>query len=222
VGGTTEADVDVRILAATNADIETAVEQGRFRRDLYYRLNVIRIEIPPLRERPEDLALLVDVFIRRFAAEQGHAAQGISKEAFRALAAHRFDGNVRELENVIERAVALSDGPMLRLDDLPENVTGSTSSAGGALFDLPEAGCKLDEVLAGFERRLVLQALERCGGVRTNAARLLGITFRSLRYRLNKLQLEGDDDAPDSVPDAAEEEVDTSDGRGTSPARGNR
>ncbi len=197
VGGTAELPVDVRVLAATNRDVEAEVREGRFRQDLYYRLNVIRIEIPPLRERPGDVSRLVDRFIRRFAAEFGKDIRGVTPDALRSLDAYAFPGNVRELENMMERAVALAGGPSIGLGDLPAVVSGLSASPAPLLTQLPEEGCNLDEVLGEVERRLVLQALERTGGIRKSAARLLGVTFRSLRYRLSKHALgdqEGDDD----------------------------
>jgi len=197
VGGTEETSVDVRILAATNVDIETAVSEGRFRRDLYYRLNVIRLELPPLRDRQEDLELLVDAFIRRFSVETGKGVVGISRGAFSLLKAYSFPGNVRELENIIERAVALCGGDRVEVGDLPFDVVGGGASRDFGEVDLPERGCRLDEVLAGVERRLILQALARTGAVRTSAADLLGITSRSMRYRMSKLSIDVDDDVGD-------------------------
>jgi two-component system response regulator PilR (NtrC family) len=197
VGGTVELPVDVRVLAATNRDVEAEVREGRFRQDLYYRLNVIRIELPPLRERPGDVARLVDRFIRRFAAEFGKDIRGVTPDALRALDAYPFPGNVRELENMMERAVALASGPSIGLGDLPAAVSGLSASPAPLLAHLPEEGCNLDEVLGEVERRLLLQALDRTGGIRKSAAKLLGVTFRSLRYRLSKHALgdqEGDDD----------------------------
>jgi len=194
VGGTTEVDVDVRILAATNVDIETAVVEGRFRRDLYYRLNVIRLELPALRDRPEDLELLVGASLRRFGEESGNGAIGISKPALGLLRSFPFPGNVRELENIIERAVALCDGKRVEVADLPDDVVGGESTRKMGMVSLPEEGCKLDEVLAEVERHLILQALSRTGSVRTAAAEVLGVTFRSLRYRMSKLAIESDDD----------------------------
>lgn len=193
VGSTSELDVDVRILAATNTDIENAVSEGRFRRDLYYRLNVIRIELPPLRDRPEDLELLVEAFVRRFGVELGKGTTGISRAAVRALRNYPFPGNVRELENILERAAALSDGQILDLENLPDEVLGVGGPKAVAV-DLPEEGCRLDEVLADVERRLIVQALARTGSVKTAAAEVLGITFRSMRYRMSKLGIESDED----------------------------
>jgi two-component system response regulator PilR (NtrC family) len=209
VGAAAEIPVDVRVLAATNRDVEADVRAGSFRQDLYYRLNVIRIELPPLRDRPEDIPYLADRFVRRFASELGKDVRGLTPDALRALYAYAFPGNVRELENMIERAVALASGPAIGLGDLPPAVAGLSASPAPALADLPPGGCKLDEVLGEVERRLILQALERTGGVRKAAAKLLGVTFRSLRYRLAKHALEdagegdeadGGDEPPEGKP----------------------
>ncbi|WP_437651371.1 sigma-54-dependent transcriptional regulator [Sorangium sp. So ce362] len=198
VGAAAELAVDVRLLAATNRDVEAEVREGRFRQDLYYRLNVIRIELPPLRERPEDISRLAERFLRRFAAELGKDVRGLTTDAVRALDAYSFPGNVRELENMMERAVALAGGPSIGLGDLPSAVAGLSASPAPLLAQLPAGGCMLDEVLGEVERRLILQALEHTGGVRKAAAKLLGVSFRSLRYRLAKHALaadgEGDDD----------------------------
>ena len=199
VGETSESSVDVRILAATNRNIEEDVKSGRFRQDLYYRLNVIRIEVPPLRERREDVPDLARHFLARAAAENERELREFSPEALRALDSYAFPGNVRELENVIERAVALSQGPTIGLSDLPRELSGQVSGTMPSLAGLPEEGCHLDEVLGEVERRLIVQSLERTGGVRTNAAKLLGVTFRSFRYRLQKHALA--DDAVDSDPE---------------------
>jgi len=179
--------------------VEEDVSAGRFRQDLYYRLNVIRIEVPPLRDRREDIRPLADLFLARCAAEQRKQIRGVSPDALRALEGYRFPGNVRELENVIERAVALATGPSIGLGDLPAEVAGAAAQATPALVNLPEEGCNLDEVVGELERRLILQALEKSGGVRAQAARLLGVTMRSLRYRLQKHALaDSGDDVPDS------------------------
>jgi two-component system response regulator PilR (NtrC family) len=198
VGAAQEIPVDVRVLAATNRDVEADVASGKFRQDLYYRLNVIRLTLPPLRERPEDIPLLAERFIRRFAAEMGKDVVGLTPDGLRALTAYTFPGNVRELENVIERAVALSGSRVIGLGDLPESVSGHAGAPAPSLLELPPGGLNLDDVLNEAERRLLLAALERTGGVRKRAAKLLGITFRSLRYRLQKQGLaddHGEDDA---------------------------
>ena len=196
VGGTVEVPVDVRVIAATNRDIEAEVREGRFRQDLYYRLNVIRIQVPSLRERRDDIAPLAERFVHRFARELGKRVHGIDPDAKRALEAYAFPGNVRELENMMERAVALASGPVIGLGDLPEEVSGHAASPTPKLSQLPPEGCQLDEVIGELERRLILQALEQTGGVRKAAAKLLGVSFRSLRYRLEKhaLAVGGDDD----------------------------
>jgi two-component system response regulator PilR (NtrC family) len=186
VGATAEVSVDVRVVAATNRNVEDDVKAGRFRQDLYYRLNVIRVEVPPLRDRREDIRPLADHFLRQWAAEQGKDIHAISPDALRAMETYAFPGNVRELENVMERAVALAKGPTIGLGDLPPELAGAASQPTPGLVGLPEDGCNLDEVMGEVERRLVLQALERTGGVRTQAAKLLGVTLRSLRYRLQK------------------------------------
>ncbi len=202
VGSARETEVDVRILAATNRDIESEVAAERFRQDLYYRLNVIRIELPPLRERPEDIGRFAETFLRRFGEDMGKDVHGFTPDALRVLAAYEFPGNVRELENIVERGIALSRSPLIGLGDLPVEVSGFAGEASPSLVNLPEAGCNLDEVVQEVERRLITEALERAGGVRTAAAGLLGVSFRSLRYRLQKLGFAGpggDDDEPGSA-----------------------
>ncbi len=195
VGAATEVPVDVRVLAATNRDVEASVRGGQLRQDLFYRLNVIRIELPPLRDRREDVPRLADRFAHRFAEELGKEVRGLSADALRALDRYPFPGNIRELENMMERAVALASGPVLGLGDLPAEVAGQSAAPTGSLATLPEGGCALDDVLGEVERRLILEALDRTRGVRTQAAKLLGISFRSLRYRLEKLGLSSSDEA---------------------------
>ncbi len=199
VGGTQELPVDVRVLAATNRDVEADVAAGKFRQDLYYRLNVIRLNLSPLRERREDIPLLVERFLKRFAAEMGKDVIGFTTDALRALEQYDYPGNVRELENVVERAVALCGARVIGLGDLPRELSGQAGGTAPELLSLPAEGCELEKVLNEIERRLLVEALERAGGVRKNAAKLLGVTFRSLRYRLDKHGLgsgeESDEDA---------------------------
>ena len=197
VGSTQETPVDVPLLAATNRDIEAEVASGAFRQDLYYRLNVIRLPLPPLRERRDDIPLMAERFLRRFAAEMGKDVAGFTSDALRALERYDYPGNVRELENVVERSVALADSRSIGLGDLPTEVAGAASAPAGEILTLPPAGANLDEILNEVERRLLLSALERTDGNRTAAAKLLGISFRSLRYRLSKHGL-GSDDEPTS------------------------
>ncbi|MDP9001873.1 MAG: sigma-54 dependent transcriptional regulator [Myxococcota bacterium] len=199
IGASAEVSVDVRVLAATNRRVEDDVRGGRFRQDLYYRLNVIRIEVPPLRDRREDIRALAEHFLARCAAEQNKPIRALSPDTLRVLEGYTFPGNVRELENVIERAVALAAGHTIGLGDLPLEISGAASQSTPALVNLPDEGCRLDDILGEVERRMILQALERSDGVRTQAARLLGVTLRSLRYRLQKHALA---DAGDDVPDS--------------------
>jgi two-component system response regulator PilR (NtrC family) len=199
VGATEEVPVDVRVLAATNRDVEADVEAGRFRQDLYYRLNVIRLPLPPLRDRREDIPLLAERFLVRFAREMGKDVLGFTPDALRAIERYAYPGNVRELENLIERAVALAGSRVIGSGDLPETVSGQLGAPETGLLTLGAEGCDLDAVLYEAERRLLIAALERTGGVRKAAAKLLGVTFRSLRYRLEKhgLQSETSDDEDD-------------------------
>jgi two-component system response regulator PilR (NtrC family) len=195
VGATEELEVDVRMIAATNRDLESEVSRGAFRADLYYRLNVIEIRLPPLRHRREDIPLLAEHFLRRFSAEH-HRASKLSAEAMRRLESYEFPGNVRELENIIERAVALSSSALIGLSDLPE-VRTPRIAAPQPPSALPPDGVDLDQLVSDYERTWVLRALEQTGGVRKRAAALLGISFRSLRYRLEKLGIDRGDDKPD-------------------------
>jgi len=192
VGASDEVEVDVRVIAATNRDLETEVSRGAFRADLYYRLNVIELRLPPLRHRREDIPLLAEHFLRRFSAEHRRTSR-LSTEAMRRLESYEFPGNVRELENIIERAVALSSSSLIGVSDLPEVKTQRimTTPPPGVL---PAEGVDLDQVLSDYERTWVLRALEQTGGVRKRAATLLGISFRSLRYRLEKLGIDKGDD----------------------------
>lgn len=204
VGGTEEIPVDIRLLAATNRDIEADVRAGTFRQDLYYRLNVIRLRLPPLRERGSDIRELAHHFLAQFAADQNKPVRSLAPEALRALDAYNFPGNVRELENIIERAVALAQSNAIGLGDLPPEVSGTSGLAMPFVTSLPPEGIRLDEVIGEVERRLLLEALDRAKGVRTNAAKLLGLTFRTIRYRLEKHGIDvGDGTEEDNGPDSS-------------------
>jgi two-component system response regulator PilR (NtrC family) len=193
VGASDEIEVDVRVIAATNRDLEAEVARGAFRADLYYRLNVIELRLPPLRHRREDIPLLAEHFLRRYSAEHRRTSK-LSSEAMRRLESYEFPGNVRELENIIERAVALSSSSLIGVSDLPEVKTPKISTPQPPAA-LPAEGVDLDQLVSDYERSWVLRALEQTGGVRKRAATLLGISFRSLRYRLEKLGIDkGDDD----------------------------
>jgi two-component system response regulator PilR (NtrC family) len=191
VGGNSDIAVDVRIVTATNRDLHADSQAGRFREDLYYRLNVIQIPLPPLRERAEDIPLLAQHFLEKFAREQAKPALRLSDAALARLLAYDFRGNVRELENTIERAVALARGDTIGPELLP-GALQATRTPGAA--QLPSDGGNLDDLMNAFERDLLLAALARSGGVKKRAAQALGITFRSFRYRLEKLGLDDPSD----------------------------
>jgi len=200
VGGEEEIEVDVRVVAATNRELEEEVARGAFRSDLYYRLNVIELRLPPLRQRQTDIVLLAEHFLTRHTAGLPSKIRGFSPEARKHLEQYDYPGNVRELENMIERAVTLADGPLIEVVDLPER--NATTSPLGAQVPtaIPKEGIDLDRVIADFERGIVEQAMEQAGGVRKRAAGLLGISFRSLRYRLAKLGLDTHDPVTEESP----------------------
>ncbi len=196
VGGTEDFRVDVRLIAASNRDLPAAVQGGAFREDLYYRLNVIPIHVPPLRERREDIPLLVEAFLARFAVESGREPLHPSAAALELLTAYEWPGNVRELENVIERAVALEASPVLSPASLPEGLRSperpSASAPGLPHLALPPEGLNLEEAMRGIERALILEALERSGGRAVKAAEMLQLSFEAFRYRLKKHGIERD------------------------------
>jgi two-component system response regulator PilR (NtrC family) len=203
VGGHQELEVDVRVVAATNRDVEQAVREGSFRQDLFYRLNVIRIQLPPLRERVEDIPMLAAHFLQKHSALEGKRLS-FSAEAMQWIMQQQYPGNVRELENVVERAVALATEPyVVRADVQGGSNIELTPSPTNAHTQLPLEGLDLDALLGDTEKSLLLQALERTGGNRTSAAKLLHTSFRSLRYRLAKYGL-GEDPAG-ALSDESEE-----------------
>jgi DNA-binding NtrC family response regulator len=183
VGENLTRHLDVRIIAATNRDLASLVAEGLFRKDLYYRVNVIDIKIPPLRERKEDIQVLIDYFIRRFNERDGRAVKGLSREAFYQLMKHCFPGNVRELENIIEHAIVLSRGDIVRVSDLPFYGAADTE------IEAEAPTSSYEEAMLQFERTLLAPALERAGGNQSKAARSLGISERHLRSRLLRLGL---------------------------------
>jgi len=184
LGGTRILRTDARIVAATNRDLGQRVREGLFREDLLFRLDVIRIELPPLRDRPEDVVALAQRFVREFAGAGPGRPRGLSEGALRRLRAHRWPGNVRELRNAIERAVLLADGPRIRAEDLALQPAAAEPAVGGRP-ELPAAGVDLREV----ERGLVLEALQRAGWVQKDAARLLGVSRRTLNYMIRRMSL---------------------------------
>lgn len=184
VGGTKNIPLDIRLLAATNRDLEDAVQAGIFREDLYYRLNVVQVELPPLRERATDIPLLMDYFYRQ---RSGKDHLPISDAAMSCLLEYAWPGNIRELENFVERTHVIGGGKELSPALLPPQMKKRSAGPCAELDDLPVEGFDLDKWLEEMERSVLLKALEKTGGVRTNAAELLGISFRSIRYRLAKL-----------------------------------
>ena len=201
VGSNQEEPVDVRIIAATNRDLKEQTETGQFREDLFYRINVIPVRLPPLRRRREDIPLLVDFFIKKYSTGMGIEPKKISVEAMRTLESYSWPGNVRELENVIERALALCTEDAITSEDLPVHLMQPQPSIGDEMT-LPEDGLQLEPYLDDVRRQLMAQALERTNGTQTQAAELLGMTFRSFRYYARKMGLTGSDE------EAAEETSD--------------
>jgi len=190
LGGTKTLKVDVRLIAATNRDLRAALEDGTFREDLYYRLNVVAIDIPPLREHKEDIPALANFFLEKFAREYGRPLQGITPQAMKLLADFHWPGNVRELENVIERGVTLSTGTKLDVADIQLDAAPARNAA-GAFFELP-AGMTLEQ----WEQEAIRNALRQANGNKSQAARMLGLSRNALRYRLSQM----------GVPDMPEKE----------------
>lgn len=202
VGASGEAQVDVRILSATHKDLGELAADGRFRHDLYYRINVIELRVPPLRERTGDLAQLTSAVLERLAAQHGRMAPSVSPEAMEALGRYPFPGNVRELENILERALAMSEGHSIEIDDLylPQAPAGrkfgGDFSPGEVIRDVPgavdvdPAAGALPDYIEQLERAAIQKALEENRWNKTKAAAQLGITFRALRYKLKKLGME--------------------------------
>jgi DNA-binding NtrC family response regulator len=191
LGGTKTVKVDVRLIAATNRDLREALEQGTFREDLYYRLNVVPIDIAPLRERKEDIPELVNIFIARFAGDSGKPVEGISPEAMQILTNYHWPGNVRELQNIIERACALAKGSVIDAGDIHLD-TRPVKAGNGASGFLPD-GMTLEQ----WEDEMIQEALRRANGNKSQAARLLGLSRNALRYRLSKIGIadEGEKEA---------------------------
>lgn len=219
VGGTDDQRVDVRIIAATNRDLEEGVKRGTFREDLYYRLNVIQIRTPHLRERKEDIPLLVNHFLSLFCAKQNKPVPKVNPDVMSAFEAYAWPGNIRELENTIERAVTLESSGVITMESLPKNigpaVALSSVSPQAALvsdpskktdtpfIDLPRPNfsrgpIRLDDILQDVERKYLMAALDHSNGVKKKASELLGITFRSIRYRLKKLGVASSDTESES------------------------
>jgi two-component system, NtrC family, response regulator PilR len=195
LGSTEEIDVDVRVIAATNRDLEKAIAAGEFREDLFYRLSVIPIHLPPLRERREDIPLLVRAFLERFRTSMKKSVEGIEPAAMAQLEAYEWPGNVRELENTMERSVALETSGLISLGVLPEKirygsfVASTAPQAANGHSVIPEGGVNLEQYVQSTERNYILAALEASGGVGTRAAELLGMTYRSFRHYVKKYNI---------------------------------
>jgi transcriptional regulator with GAF, ATPase, and Fis domain len=189
VGSSKTTAVDVRVIAATNQDLEQAIREKRFREDLFYRLNVIPIEVPPLRDRPEDIPLLAQHFLEVACLDKGHGPEGIAREALDRLCAHSWPGNVRELENLMERLVILGNGGEIELSDLPEALHQSPSIS-LSTPQLPAGGLSFRDVVDDFETELILQALEQTHWNKNRAAQLLGLNRTTLLEKIKKKGLE--------------------------------
>lgn len=189
VGGTKEIKVDVRIITATNRDLSKAVSEGKFREDLYYRLNVIPITLPPLRERADDIPLLADHFLNKFNKALNKSVKGFSQTTMELFRNYEWRGNVRELENVIERAVALSNSEIITPEYLPDILRDSSRSSSAIPVNIPHEGLDLEGLIGDIEKELLLKALEKTNWIKKDAAKLLHLNFRSFRYRLDKYNL---------------------------------
>lgn len=199
VGGTEDIHVDVRIISATNRNLEEDVRSSKFREDLFYRLNVIHIKVPPLRSRKKDIPLLANHFLKVYSQELNRKVKRISSSAMRVLNEYAYPGNIRELENIIERSVALEGSEEIQVGSLPHNVVYPQPNVDRFSYlnreiAISDEGLDLDNMIDEFEKDLLLKALEKSGGVKYRAAKLLGITFRSIRYRLKKHGLAGNDE----------------------------
>jgi two-component system response regulator PilR (NtrC family) len=191
VGAIDEIEVDVRMIAATNRDLEAEVRAGRFREDLFFRLNVLQLDLPPLRQRREDIPLLAATFLAKYSKEYSRNVASIAPEAMEKLLAFPYPGNVRQLENIIERGIALATSNVLNVEQLPKELRALDSGPArvislDASAPFPEEGVDLERLVEDFERGFIVRALEKAGGVKTKAAELLGLSFRQFRYKIQK------------------------------------
>lgn len=186
VGGKVNIPIDVRIISATNKGLEQEIKKGNFREDLFYRLNVIRITLPPLRDRGNDIVTLADFFVNRFARSTASPVKGISRPALKQIMNYTWPGNVRELESVIERGVLMAESDYIQPEDLPLELREGAGGSGSLSFDLPPEGLQFDEL----ERELIIKAMERSSGVIGRAAQLLGMSYKTFQYRLEKFGIE--------------------------------
>lgn len=186
VGGKTNLPLDVRIISATNRDLEQEIRKGSFREDLYYRLNVIRINLPPLRERGSDISTLANFFVSKYREQSGISVEGISKSALKILMNYTWPGNVRQLESVIERAVLMAEGTIIQPEDLPSEITSHAAHEGFVPFELPPEGINFEEM----EKALIIKAMDRSDWVIGKAAQILGLSYKTLQYRLEKFEIQ--------------------------------
>jgi two-component system, NtrC family, response regulator PilR len=186
VGGKVNIPLDVRIISATNKELEQEIKRGCFREDLFYRLNVIRINLPPLRERGNDVKTLAEFFVKKYSLATGIAVEGISRPALKLLMNYSWPGNVRQLESVIERAVLMAESNYIEPGDLPSEITATSLLSGGVPFDLPPEGIDIETL----EKGLIIKAMERAEWVIGKAAPLLGMSYKTLQYRLDKFEIE--------------------------------
>ena len=189
VGGTHEISIDVRVIAATNRDLRAMVADGRFRDDLYYRINVLSIDVPPLRERREDIPVLIEYFLKKHTKNASRLVTGLTPETRKLMNEYSWPGNVRQLESAIERAILLSEGDLITVEDLPTEVRQEVGPASDGTFKLPAEGINFEDV----ERNLITQAMDKTDYNITKAAKLLGLTFRTLQYRLEKFGIKKPD-----------------------------
>lgn len=206
VGGTKEIPIDVRVIAATNRDLRKMVQNGSFRDDLYYRINVLSIDVPPLRLRRDDIPVLIEFFLKKHSRNAAHLIKGLAKETHQVMMNYSWPGNVRQLESAIERAILLCENDLILIEDLPTEIrqeAGEISSSADVMFKLPASGISFEDV----EKSLILQAMERTNFNITKSAKLLGLTFRTLQYRLEKFGIKRPD-KEGSEPDEEEMEED--------------
>jgi two-component system response regulator PilR (NtrC family) len=196
VGSNEEYEIDVRVIAATNKDLDKAIAAGEFREDLFYRLSVIPIQLPPLRERREDIALMARSFLERFRKTMEKPIEGVAPEAMRLLEAYDWPGNVRELENTMERSVALETGNIISVNVLPEKIqrrvpheSAAHAAAANGHVAIPENGIDLEQSVQDMERAYILAALDACEGVGTRAAEVLKMSYRSFRHYSKKYNI---------------------------------
>ena len=195
VGGTRSIRVDVRVISATNKNLEEAVEQRRFREDLFYRLNVIPVTLPPMRRRREDIPLLLDHFLKRLSADKRRSVSGIAPEAMQVLKMYDWPGNVRELENLVERLVILKGEGVIGVEDLPDKILGRRRDQGVPFVSIPDEGVDFEKLVEDFENRLIVQAMEKAAGIKNKAAQYLRLNRTTLVEKMKRRNLQSESNA---------------------------